>query len=47
VVVAGQQRLAKEEKSRERLRAGELGLDMYALRAKLKELGVVYVDQED
>jgi 4-hydroxy-4-methyl-2-oxoglutarate aldolase len=47
VVQAGQQRLAKEEKSRERLRAGELGLDMYALRAKLKELGVVYVDQED
>jgi 4-hydroxy-4-methyl-2-oxoglutarate aldolase len=47
VVQASQQRLAKEEKSRERLRAGELGLDMYGLRAKLKELGVVYVDQED
>ena len=25
----------------------KLGLDMYGLRAKLKELGVVYVDQED
>jgi len=47
VVVAGQQRIAKEEKNRERLRAGEAGLDMYGLRAKLKDLGVVYVDQED
>jgi 4-hydroxy-4-methyl-2-oxoglutarate aldolase len=47
VVIAGQQRIAKEEKNRERLRAGEAGLDMYGLRAKLKELGVVYVDQED
>jgi 4-hydroxy-4-methyl-2-oxoglutarate aldolase len=47
VVVAGQQRIAKEEKNREKLRAGEAGLDMYGLRAKLKELGVVYVDQED
>lgn len=47
VVKAGQQRLVKEEKNRERLRAGEAGLDMYGLRAKLKELGVVYVEQED
>ena len=39
------QRRIKEEKSRERLRSGELGLDMYNLRAKLKELGVEYVDQ--
>jgi len=46
VVKASQQRIAKEEKNRERLRAGEAGLDMYGLRAKLKELGVVYVDQE-
>ena len=47
VVIAGQQRIVKEEKNREKLRAGEAGLDMYGLRAKLKELGVVYVDQED
>jgi 4-hydroxy-4-methyl-2-oxoglutarate aldolase len=47
VVIAGQQRLAKEEKNREKLRAGEAGLDMYGLRAKLKDLGVVYVEQED
>jgi len=38
------QRQAKEVRSRERLRAGELGLDMYGLRAKLAELGVEYVD---
>jgi 4-hydroxy-4-methyl-2-oxoglutarate aldolase len=47
VAKASQARVAKEEKNRERLRAGEAGLDMYGLRAKLKELGVVYVDQED
>jgi 4-hydroxy-4-methyl-2-oxoglutarate aldolase len=35
-------RTAKENQSRERLRRGELGLDMYGLRAKLAELGVVY-----
>ena len=46
VVKASQQRIAKEEKNREKLRAGEIGLDMYGLRAKLKELGVVYVDRE-
>lgn len=40
----GEQRRAKEERSRERLRAGEKGLDMYGLRARLKELGVEYVD---
>jgi 4-hydroxy-4-methyl-2-oxoglutarate aldolase len=41
----GNERVAKEQKSRERLRAGELGLDFYGLRAKLKELGVEYVDE--
>jgi 4-hydroxy-4-methyl-2-oxoglutarate aldolase len=39
------ERRIKEEKNRERLRAGELGLDMYGLRAKLKELGVEFLDQ--
>jgi 4-hydroxy-4-methyl-2-oxoglutarate aldolase len=39
----GEERRAKEERSRERLRAGEKGLDMYGLRAKLKELGVEYL----
>jgi 4-hydroxy-4-methyl-2-oxoglutarate aldolase len=40
----GRQRVEKEEQNRQRLRAGELGLDMYGLRAKLEELGVEYVD---
>jgi 4-hydroxy-4-methyl-2-oxoglutarate aldolase len=38
----GQERLAKEGKTRERLRKGELGLDFYGLRAKLTEMGVVW-----
>lgn len=41
----GQQRLEKEQKSRARLKAGELGIDFYGLRAKLTELGVEYVDE--
>ena len=41
----GNERLVKEEKSRERLRKGELGLDFYGLRAKLTELGVKIVDE--
>jgi len=42
----GVERVAKEEKSRERLRKGELGLDFYGFRARLAELGVQYVDEE-
>jgi 4-hydroxy-4-methyl-2-oxoglutarate aldolase len=45
VAKAGADRLAKEEKSRARLKNGELGLDFYGLRAKLAELGVQYVDE--
>ena len=41
----GAERVAKEEKTRERLRRGELGLDFYGFRAKLAELGVRYVDE--
>ncbi|MBZ5580106.1 MAG: 4-carboxy-4-hydroxy-2-oxoadipate aldolase/oxaloacetate decarboxylase [Acidobacteriia bacterium] len=44
VAQASEQRLAKEEKTRQRLRSGELGLDFYGLRAKLAELGVEFVD---
>jgi 4-hydroxy-4-methyl-2-oxoglutarate aldolase len=40
----GGERVAKEEKTRERLRAGELGLDFYGLRAKLKEMGVQWIE---
>ncbi len=43
----GTERVAKEQKSRERLRSGELGLDFYGFRTKLTELGVRYVDEED
>jgi len=45
VAKAGQQRIAKEEKTRERLAKGELGIEFYGLRAKLKELGVEYVEE--
>ena len=44
VAKAAQDRIAKEEKSRARLKAGELGLDFYGLRARLTELGVQWVD---
>ena len=42
----GVERVAKEEKTRERLRKGELGLDFYGFRARLAELGIQYVDKE-
>jgi 4-hydroxy-4-methyl-2-oxoglutarate aldolase len=41
----GTERVAKEEKARERLRKGELGLDFYGLRAKLTELGAQWIDE--
>ncbi len=41
----GNERVAKEQKSRERLRNGELGIDFYGFRARLQELGVRYVDE--
>ncbi|MEM7276055.1 MAG: 4-carboxy-4-hydroxy-2-oxoadipate aldolase/oxaloacetate decarboxylase [Actinomycetota bacterium] len=40
-------RLAKEEGTRARLLAGELGVDFYGLRDTLAELGVEYVDTLD
>lgn len=40
-------RYAKESKTRERLKNGELGLDFYGLRAKLAELGVTYVERDE
>ena len=40
-------RLSKEEGTRARLVAGELGVDFYGLRDKLAELGVIYVDTPD
>lgn len=38
----GEQRQGKEERTRARLHSGELGLDIYGLRAKLAALGVEY-----
>jgi len=43
----GEERLLKEEKSRQKLRNGELGLDFYGLRAKLTELGAEWKDEAD
>jgi len=43
VVRLAGERFVKEQKTRERLKAGELGVDFYGLRAKLAELGVRYV----
>lgn len=47
VAQASEQRIAKEEKTRQRLRAGELGLDFYGMRAKLVDMGVEFVDEAD
>ena len=41
---AARQRVAKEEATRARLAAGELGLDIYGLRRKLEELGVEHIE---
>jgi 4-hydroxy-4-methyl-2-oxoglutarate aldolase len=46
VAKLSEQRRTNEARARERLRAGELGLDMYSLRTKLAELGVEYVDSK-
>jgi 4-hydroxy-4-methyl-2-oxoglutarate aldolase len=45
VLRLSEERCVKEQRSRERLRNGELGLDFYGLRAKLAELGVRYIDE--
>ena len=47
VAAAGEARLRNEADKRARLAAGELGLDMYGLRAELERLGVRYVDREE
>ena len=40
-------RLEREEEMRRRLQAGELGVDIYGLRAKMEDLGVKWVDRAD
>ena len=44
VVNASQAREDKEAGTRKRLKAGELGLDIYGMRPKLEQAGLVYVD---
>jgi 4-hydroxy-4-methyl-2-oxoglutarate aldolase len=46
-LAAGQARVAKEEQSRKALADGQLGLDLYGLRAKLAARGVEYVSAAD
>jgi 4-hydroxy-4-methyl-2-oxoglutarate aldolase len=43
VAAASKQRVDKEDAVREKLARGERGLDIYGLRAKLKELGLEYL----
>lgn len=45
VLKAARDRIAREEKVRERLRNGELGVDFYGLRERLDQLGVRWVDR--
>lgn len=47
VVEAGRTRLVKEAETRQRLAAGELGLDLYGMRDRLAAAGFVYVDHLD
>lgn len=45
VLAASQSREENERSKRERLAAGELGLDMYSMRDKLEQRGLRYVDE--
>ncbi|NID15958.1 4-carboxy-4-hydroxy-2-oxoadipate aldolase/oxaloacetate decarboxylase [Luteibacter yeojuensis] len=44
-IAASRKRMLNEEDKRKRLAAGELGLDIYAMRPKLEAAGLRYVDE--
>ena len=44
VLKASQERDRKEARTRKRLEAGELGLDIYSMREKLSDRGLKYID---
>jgi 4-hydroxy-4-methyl-2-oxoglutarate aldolase len=47
IALASQAREDKEAATRARLKAGELGLDIYDMRGKLRDAGLVYVDSTE
>ncbi|MCS4271567.1 MULTISPECIES: 4-carboxy-4-hydroxy-2-oxoadipate aldolase/oxaloacetate decarboxylase [Raoultella] len=47
VLVKAETRMANEETKRERMRSGEPGLDIYAMRPRLSEKGLRYYDSAD
>ena len=47
VLEAANQRIQREEETRARLAAGELGLDFYGFRSRLEDLGVSWLDSEE
>lgn len=47
VADAAEARVAKEDETRAKLGRGELGADLYDLRAQARELGIVYVEHVD
>ena len=47
VAEAGTKREHNEQEKRELFKAGKLGLDLYDMRGRLEEAGLVYLDSED
>ncbi len=47
VAASGAEREQNEHKKREQFKSGEIGLDMYDMRGRLDEAGLVYLDSED